>query len=228
MSLIKSIVIDDDPVIRHLVSGFIEQTEDIELIEAFSSPEDAIDSGVLSTVDLIFLDMEMPKMNGDEFLNSINYSNYLVMMTAHSNYAHLGFEKDAVDFLLKPFDLTRFQNSVEKVKRRKIADAHQENFLFIKKDKQFVKIPFEDILYIQSAQEYVHVYTPKERLITYSNMKDILSKLDGRFLQVHRSNIVNLDKIQAYDKQHVKINGVELNVSRSYANKLKESVKING
>lgn len=228
MSLIKSIVIDDDPVIRHLVSGFIEQTEDIELIEAFSTPEDAIDSGVLSTVDLIFLDMEMPKMNGDEFLNAINYSNYLVMMTAHSNYAHLGFEKDAVDFLLKPFDLTRFQNSVEKVKRRKIADAHQENFLFIKKDKQFVKIPFEDILYIQSAQEYVHVYTPKERLITYSNMKDILSKLDGRFLQVHRSNIVNLDKIQAYDKQHVKINGVELNVSRSYANKLKESVKING
>lgn len=228
MSLIKSIVIDDDPVIRHLVSGFIEQTEDIELIEAFSSPEDAIDSGILSTVDLIFLDMEMPKMNGDEFLNSINYSNYLVMMTAHSNYAHLGFEKDAVDFLLKPFDLTRFQNSVEKVKRRKIADAHQENFLFIKKDKQFVKIPFEDILYIQSAQEYVHVYTPKERLITYSNMKDILSKLDGRFLQIHRSNIVNLDKIQAYDKQHVKINGVELNVSRSYANKLKENVKING
>lgn len=224
---IRAIIIDDDPIIQHLVQGFIDQNEDIELIDSYTSPEDAIKDGKLGDANLIFLDMEMPGMTGKEFIDGNEINAYLVMMTAHANYAHFGFEKDVVDFLLKPFDQNRFNEAIEKIKRRIVADKHTNHHLYIKKGKEFVKIDFDDILYIQSAQEYVHIYTPAERLITYSNMKDILSRLDDRFMQIHRSNIINLEKVDTYDRNKVKINGHEINVSRAHASELQNQIKMN-
>ncbi len=220
MSNSKCIVIDDDLLIQEMLMNYINQTNGVELISVFINPIDLIDSGLIENADVLFLDIQTPVMNGLEFLESTKINAQLVLMTSNKEYAFDGFENDATDFLLKPITVQRFNLAISKNKANVSNNTQRKNYIFIKSNKEFIKLRLDDILYISAASEYINIYTANGRHMIYSNMKGFLNRLDSNFVQIHRSHIVSLNKIEKVSRHHVEINGVKLNVSKSHAQEL--------
>lgn len=217
----KCIIIDDDPISRSLLSGFISQTEGLELVEQFGSPIAALDSKSLQEADLIFLDVEMPDMSGLDLLDQCKIPGKVVLTTVNKDYALAGFECDAVDFMLKPFKYDRFIKAVQKVEKAIGAGVHEEPVSF-KSGKVVNRVTLGDIQWIEGAGEYLNVVTKSGHFLVYSNMKNMMEQLDDRFLQVHRSFIVNRESVKAFTKNKVVINGKDIPVSKTYYSALQK------
>ncbi len=225
MTTLKCIVVDDDFVIQGLLSKYIEMIDQVELIAVLSEPTSLLTSDILNEVDVLFLDIETPGMNGIEFLESTNLNAQLVLMTSSKEYAFFGFENNATDFLLKPISFERFNKSILKVKSK--ANSIKRNYIFIKVNKEYIKIDLDDILYTTAASEYLNVYTTHGKYLIYSNMTDFQKKLDSNFIKIHRSHIISLNKIERINRQYVIINGQEISVSKSHVNELFEALNLN-
>lgn len=211
----KCIIIDDDPISRSLLSGFIAQTEGLELVEQFGSPITALDSKSLKEADLIFLDVEMPDMTGLELLEQCKIPGKVVLTTVNKDYALAGFECDAIDFMLKPFKYDRFTKAVQKVEKA-IGAGVQEEPVSFKSGKVVNRVTLGDIQWIEGAGEYLNVVTKNGHFLVYSNMRNMMDQLDDRFLQVHRSFIVNRESVKSFTKNKVVINGKNIPVSKTY------------
>lgn len=177
-------------------------------------------------VDLIFLDVEMPGLNGFELLDRLNNRPQIVLTTANAEHAYTAFEYQVTDFLKKPFTYQRFAEAVEKVRislqQQKVDDA----FLFIKVDGKMVRLSCSDILYMESMGDYVRFVTPEKKWITLSTMKELEQKLDAQqFCKVHRSYIVNLNAVEQVRDTHLNIRGTNIPVSK--ANRQKVMKKFN-
>lgn len=220
MHHLKCIVIDDDLLIQGMLMNYINKVDDIDLISVFNNPKDLIESGLIEQADVLFLDIRTPIMTGIEFLESTKINAQLVLMTSNKEYAFDGFENGATDFLLKPISFQRFQTAINKVKANVHDSAIKKDYIFIKSNKEFVKLRLEDIIYITAASEYLNIYTTNGRHMIYSNMRDFLNRLDDNFIQIHRSHIISLNKIEKVSKHHVELNGVKLSVSKSHAQEL--------
>lgn len=220
MTTLKCIVVDDDFVIQGLLSEYIHQLENVELLSKWNNPSKLLASDDLNDADVIFLDIETPVMDGIEFLESTKLSGQLVLMTSSKEYAFLGFENNATDFLLKPVSFDRFEKAIEKVISNVTQSKFNRNYIFVKLNKEYVKLNLDDILYVTAASEYLNIYTNHGKFLIYSNMTDFLKKLDTNFIKIHRSHIIALDKIERVNRQHVIINGQELSVSKSHADDL--------
>jgi two-component system, LytTR family, response regulator LytT len=230
--MITTIAIDDEPLALQLVAGYIEKTPGLKLAGKFDNPVEASEFIVNNHVELIFVDIQMPDLNGIEFTRLLEKGPKVIFTTAFEKYAIEGYKLDVVDYLLKPFSYEEFLASVRKA--RNLISLEQkamhkvesnEEFLFLKSDYKIRRINFNDILYIEGLKDYVKVYTrsdPKP-VLTISTLKLIESKLpESKFMRVHRSFIVNLKRIETIDRSRIVFGKAYIPVSDQYKEKFQE------
>lgn len=236
--MIHTIAIDDEPLALQLVAGYIEKTPGLELIGKFDNPLDAFEFMNNESVDLIFVDIQMPDLNGLEFTKAINKGPKVIFTTAFEKYALEGYKLNVVDYLLKPFSYDEFFTAVQKaVNLIRLEHKHQEEqietnneFLFLKSEYKIRRINFNDILYVEGLKDYVKVYIKNEPkpVLSLTTMKLLESKLpETKFMRVHRSFIVNLDKVEIIERSRIVFGKEYIPVSDQYKDKFQEFLNRN-
>lgn len=200
--MIKTLIVDDEPLALDILENYIERLPDLELVAKCDNAIDANEILQKEKIDLLFLDIQMPQMTGIELVKSLSNPPKLVFTTAYEEYAVDGFELNAVDYLMKPIAFDRFMKAVNKVKDLNSGNgsntAQDDDFFFVKADKKLIKIHFNEILYIEGLKDYVIIKKESGRVIALQTMKSLESKLPSNiFMRVHRSYIININKIKA-------------------------------
>lgn len=222
--MIKCIIIEDQAPAQRILKKYISDFEGLELLKVFSNGIEALEYLNEVSVDLIFLDIHLPKISGIDFLSILNPKPLVILTTAFQDYAVQGFELDVTDYLLKPFSFDRFVKAVYKAQRllhiipnQKTPSINNVNELLIKVGYEYVKIKSEDIEIIKSDNDYTTLILKDKKLLTNYSLKQWLIKLEGlSFIQVHRSFIVNMNKVISYSKGIVKTNSHEIPIGRVY------------
>jgi len=215
---IKCVVTDDEPFARE---GLCDYIKEIDYLQLIGECEDAMQLNALLKVeqpDLIFLDIEMPLLSGLDYLASIQNPPKVIITSAYEKYALKGYELDVADYLLKPISFERFVKAVEKVYRilEKEEEQNSREYIFVKSDKHLKKILLENILFVESMENYVTIVTLSSKEIVKSTMKSLLEMLPkGYFLQVHRSYIVNIKHIQSIEGNMLKVASYKIPVARN-------------
>ena len=219
--MIKAIAIDDEAPALKVISNFCNRTEDIRLERTFLSPAEALRYLQSSPVDLLFLDIQMPSLTGLELYRSIGPGTLAIFTTAHSEYAVEGFDLNAVDYLLKPFTLERFQQAVAKAAEylafRQTPIPHSEALL-IRADYSLVRIPVNEILFIEAADDYLRIHRENRTpFLARMTMKSILEMLPPtQFIRTHRSYIVSLPRIDNVRNKTISLAGQDIPISSNY------------
>ena len=226
------IAIDDEPLALQLVEGYIRKTPFLELKGCFDNPLSAMEFLDDNPVQLIYLDIQMPDLMGTEFARTLQTKAKIIFTTAYEKYALEGFKLEAVDYLLKPFAYEEFL--VASHKARKLIELEQKSaneieanteFLFIKSDYKIRRINFDDILYIEGLKDYVKVVVQNDPkpILSISSMKAVEAKLpESKFMRVHRSFIVNLQRIQTIERSRIIFGSTYIPVSDQYKDKFQE------
>ncbi len=231
--MIRTIAIDDEPLALQLVNSYISKTPFLEAVASYDNPLDAMEFLSANPVDLIFLDIQMPDLTGIEFSRILENRPKIVFTTAYAKYALEGFKVEAVDYLLKPFSYEEFLTAARKAEKLiKLERAAQNEeveanneFLFLKSDYKIRRINFNDIRYIEGLKDYVKVYLLNEPkpVMSLSSLKALESKLpESKFMRVHRSYIVNLDKIEIIERGRIVFDKTYIQVSDQYKDKFQE------
>lgn len=200
--MIKTIIVDDEPLALEILQTYIAQLDDVELV---ASCQNAIEANKVlqsNEVDLIILDIQMPQITGIEFIKSLSNPPLVIFSTAYPEFAVEGFELEAIDYLVKPISLDRFLKAInranEMLQIKKEGGKEEENFFFVKADKKLMKVAHDEILYIEGLKDYVIIKKEEGKIITLQTMKSLEEKLPKEtFLRIHRSYIINLTKIKA-------------------------------
>lgn len=225
MSKISCIIIEDEPLAAKVLTDYVQQVPFLELKGTFKDAILATDFLRDHSVDLIFLDIHLPKLKGMAFLKTLTHPPAVIITTAYHQYAVEGFNLNVTDYLLKPFEFERFLVAVTKVKsgQRERSTASDESksdakeYLFVNVQKKKVKISFSEILYIESQREYVKIVTTKKEYLSKISTHEIESLLPvSSFKRIHRSFIVSVDKIESYSAEEVEIHGTSIPVGRDY------------
>ena len=207
--MIRYLAIDDEPLALQQLVAYISKVPFLELAAQCQSAVEARQFLEHDTVDAIFCDINMPDLNGMDFVKSLATPPLVVFTTAYSEYAVEGFRVNAVDYLLKPFGLQEFQRAANRLKERKVerlrVDESSSDTLFLKTDYRIVKVNIADILYVEAMSEYLKVWLEGEAkpIITLLSMKKMEERLPDNFMRIHRSYIINLNKIQEVNKNRV-------------------------
>lgn len=212
------IIVDDDELSRSVIEDMVNETDFLNLVQSCDNAVDAYNILREEPIDLAFVDIEMPKMNGMELVKNQNTPTQFIMITSHSEYAPESYEYEVTDFIVKPVSHARFLKAVNKAKKNAAqVDAGDGGKLFIKADSRLVQLDPKDILYVEALGNYVNIYTEKERLTVHFTMKDIEARLSSRdFIRVHRSFIVRLDRIEAIEDNMIEIRGKRIGIGRAY------------
>lgn len=237
MCKISCIVVDDEPLAVEVLAAFIRKTPSLELTATFTDPVLALSAIGEEKPDLVFLDIQMPDLNGLELSRLLPQDTCVIFTTAFRQYAFESYEVEALDYLLKPIRYQKFIESVSKAERwmeirqASVRPERNRRFAFIKTDGEYRNIDFDQILYIEGMKDYVliHLESETEPIVTHMTMKAIEEKLPSdMFMRVHRSYIVALDKITAIDScEDILIDRISVPVSDSYRKDIERYVKEN-
>lgn len=234
--ILNCIAVDDEPLALGLVSSFIEQTPFLKLVGKHSSALAALKDIPGQNIDLIFLDIQMPDLNGLELAHVLGYGKNanrprIIFTTAYNQFALEGYKVDALDYLLKPFSYEDFLRAANKalayfelIQRPDITpapvnDATEDKYLFLKVEYQLVRIALDDIIYIESLKDYVKVWlkSSEKAVLSLTSLKALEEKLPpNRFMRIHRSFIISLDKIDAITRNSVQIGKLNITVGDQY------------
>lgn len=223
----KCIIVDDEPLAREAIQMLVDQTNNLDLLGSFNSADTATKFMLDNAVDLIFLDIQMPGINGIEFAKTIPQETFVIFTTAFSEFATDSYEVDAIDYLIKPVKLERFQKAVDKAQTYfKLFKADYTNnnieniaddYFFVKADRKIFKIYFNDILFIEGLKDYVVMHTENQKVITAMNIKTIHEQLPKNwFVRVSKSYIINAKKIDSVDNNTVYIGKSEIPIGNIY------------
>ncbi|TVR84568.1 MAG: DNA-binding response regulator [Saprospirales bacterium] len=226
----KCIIIDDEPLAREGIALNLEDIDFIEVIGEFSNPIKANSFLQSNDVDLIFLDIHMPGLNGLDFLRGLNNPPLTILTTAHSEYALQGFELNVVDYLVKPIRMERFIKAVNKAKKlfemRSGIEKDEpttedypsgKDFVYIKSDRKYVRLLLKEIIMVEGMKDYVMVYTSGDKFTVAMNLKTFNSNLPNDcFVRVSKSNIINVKHIIEISNNHVKLPGHKISIGRSF------------
>ena len=221
------LIVDDEPLARQGMKSLIEEVSNIEILGQFSNAPAAMEFIKSNDVDLIFLDIQMPKVTGLEFAEQLPKKTLVIFTTAYSKYAAKSYELDAIDYLLKPIDKDRLKKAITKAETYKklLSDDQAINtlesstgdFLFIKSDRRFYKVNFHDIRFIEGLKDYVVIYTATQKLITAMNLKTIHSKITANsFIRVSKSYVINMDFIDSFDSYTIYMGESEIPIGEVY------------
>jgi len=238
--ILNCIAVDDEPLALGLVCAFIEQTPFLKLVARFSSAVEALKAVHQQKIDLIFLDIQMPDLNGLELARILDHGNKLekpriIFTTAYNQFALEGYRVDALDYLLKPFNYEEFLRAAHKamayaeLASRTIttAGAEPDNYLFLKVEYQLVRIALNDINYIESLKDYVKVWlqSSEKPILSLTSLKALEERLPAkRFMRIHRSFIVSLDRINSITRNSVQIGKINITVGDQYKDTFAEFI----
>lgn len=223
------IIADDEPLARKGLENYVNELPQLNLVALCTSAMEVMNTLAEKKVDLMFLDIQMPKMSGISLLKSLPNPPLTIITTAYQNYALEGYELSVTDYLVKPYSFDRFVTAVNKAsqlfelqqQKNQGSSVDEKPFFFVKCDKSYEKIFFNDILYIEALQNYILINTAARKYIVYLTLKSIEEQLPPKmFLKINRSYIVNLHKVSSIDGNEVIVNSVPLQIGRSF----KESV----
>ncbi|MCP2043597.1 LytTR family DNA-binding domain-containing protein [Pontibacter sp. HSC-36F09] len=229
---LRCLIVDDEPLALDVLETFVERLDNLELVCRCNNAVEAYNCLQTEHIDLMFLDIQMPKLTGIDFLKSIPNPPRVIFTTAYRDYALDSYELNAVDYLLKPIAFDRFLKAVAKVtpaEPRGIATSppatnqsepdYKDAFIYLKADKKMVKVMLADILYIESLKDYIRVKTDTKEIISYQKISFLEEKLPtDKFLRIHRSFIISLDKVQAFSATAVDVGKTEIPIGRLYKN----------
>ena len=227
MKRIKCIVVDDEPLAVSLLGSYIEKIPFFELVFSTENPILALEYIQKNDADLIFLDIQMPELSGINFMKIVGDKLKYILTTAYSEYALEGYEHNVIDYLLKPISFDRFQKSALKAQERFPTNETSANsYFFVKSSGQQHKINFDEILYIESIKDYVNIKTDNQEYIVLDTLKSLENQLPENFARVHKSFILNLDKIEKIDVRNVFLNsGKEIPIGETYKSEFFQKLK---
>lgn len=223
----KCIILDDEPIARRGMKRLAERHQDLEIGGLFGTAEEALAYLEKESVDLIFLDIQMPGLTGIELAHKLPEKTMIIFTTAYSQYALEGYEVNAIDYLVKPIEPERFDKAVERARElyrlSNIAEEHDETpivakeHLIVKADRRFVRIRFADILYVEGLKDYITLHTRERKIVTRMTMKGIEDLLPiDQFIRVNKSYIANLDCIDSFDGNDIIIGKQEIAIGPNY------------
>jgi DNA-binding LytR/AlgR family response regulator len=226
---IKTIVVEDEPLAREGLLNYIREVSFLHVVKAC---EDAMEANTVlasDNIDLMFLDIQMPRITGIDFLKSLKNPPMVIMTTAYPNFALQGFELDVLDYLVKPFPFDRFLKAANKsrdffeLKSKKTdAEKNAADYFFVKVDHRYEKIHFKDILYVEGMENYVVIYTNSQKYVTLLRMKVMEEMLPQDFMRIHKSFIVSISAISSIDGNEVVVGGKRLPISREKKSEIME------
>lgn len=230
--MINCIAIDDEPLALQLITEYASKIDFINLQRTFSDTDEAKVWMQDNTVDLVFLDIQMPDINGVQFYKSLEKKPQVIFTTAYSEYAVDGFNVDAIDYLLKPFEPERFLKAVQKAREYLEFLSSQElqmASIFIKVDYQLMKINLKEIDLIEGVDDYIRIYVKPKPVLALMTLKSLQEKLPAlEFIRIHRSYIIPIGKIESFGKNKVKVNGREIPIGSSYGDVYQQLLKAKG
>jgi DNA-binding LytR/AlgR family response regulator len=204
-----------------LLKSYADKQLQLEVVLATTDVFEVIDYLQKQTVDLIFIDIQMPELSGIQLMQMFNKDNYFVVTTAYADYALESYDYRVVDYLLKPISFDKFHKSVQKFTDFVTLETH--NHLFVKVDGRQVKINPKDIIFIEGLSDYIRIHLPNERLIVLDNLKDFINKLPSKeFMRIHKSYIIQLDKIKSIDGNMIYHDLGSTPIGETYKNEVKK------
>jgi DNA-binding LytR/AlgR family response regulator len=227
--MLNCLIIDDEPLAIRLLSDYLEKTEGLSLLKAFTDPIEALQFADKQTPDLIFLDIQMPELTGIQFMKIANGKYPIILTTAYDHYALDSYEFDVIDYLLKPISLDRFMIAANKARKRLqpavasvsvASPANQEvplDYIFVKSDYKTLKIDLADIYYLEGLGDYVAIHLKEKKILTLENMKHFEATLpEQNFIRVHKSFLVGIDKIEFIERNRIVIKDQRLPIGATY------------
>ncbi len=226
---IKALIIDDEPLARNVIIQYAKKIESLKIICACENAMEAFDVLNTKTIDLIFLDINMPGLSGISFLKSLKHPPLVIFTTAYTEYALEGFELDAIDYLKKPFSFERFLKALNKASellKLKIpqeagkdpsTDTEKEKYIFVKANKKTYKIYFRDIMFIEGLGDYIKIHLKDRHIVTNLTMKKIQDILpEKEFFRIHKSFIIAVQPIELIEGNMVRINKIKIPIGNRY------------
>jgi two-component system LytT family response regulator len=237
--MIRCLIVDDKPLAIDILKDYISKISFFELAYSTQNPLEAIEYIHKNKVDLIFLDIQMPELNGIQFMKILNGKNKVILTTAYADYALQGYEHDVIDYLLKPVSFERFYKAAGKARRsiemgatqKSTSDNINDNSpapkcIFVKREYKIERVLLETILYIKARQNYIAIVTEKEQIMSLQNIKSMEEKLPAdKFARVHKSYIVSLDKINTIERSEIRIRNSIIPIGDSYRSSFFEKIK---
>jgi two-component system, LytTR family, response regulator len=226
---LKCLLVDDEPPALKVLTTYVENMDNLELVGTCANAFEAIQMLKDHPVDVLFLDIKMPRLLGTEFVRTLRNPPKVIFTTAHKDYALEGFELDAIDYLLKPFSFERFVRAVNKLTSpndqpagEPAAETQNDAFLYFRVDRKMVKVELNDICFIESLKDYSRIIRKKEKtLIVKKPISSIEQLLPAdRFLRIHRSFIIAIDKITAFTQNDIEIGDQEIPIGKLYRHQL--------
>ncbi len=223
MQNFKCLIIEDEPLAAEVISEYIQQLSHLELIAVCTNAIDGLQVLKTETIDILFLDINLPRLSGIDFLRSLVKKPSVIFITAHREYAIEGYELDIVDYLLKPVAFSRFLMAVNKItERSQLANTNDpvnqlKDHLFVNVSRKRQKILYSDIVYLESKREYVSIVTQHGAFLTKIQLSELEKQLDNAaFIRIHRSFIVSKRKIKAYNSTEVDLDAIQIPIGRNY------------
>ncbi len=222
---IRCIIIDDEPLAINVLETHLMALPDIEIAGMYNNALEAFELLKTKEVDLIFLDIEMPFLNGLDFIKNSNTKAKIILTTAHRDYAPESYELNVTDYLLKPISFPRLFKAINKIKELTglpisndlpKPEGVRNDHIYVNANKKFIKVRFNAILYIESIKDYIRIHTETEKIMTKDTISNFEQKLPMEFLRVHRSYIVNTIKVTAFTRLDIEIGKVEIPIGASY------------
>lgn len=221
----RCLVVDDEPPARELLISYISKLDDFEVVVQFNNALETFNYLQKNSVDLLFLDIAMPKMTGIELIKSLHHAPSVILTTAFREYASDGFDLDVLDYLVKPISFDRFMKAIGKyhhyLPRASNDQAHDvafdQAYFFLKVNREQIKVYFKNILYIESIKDYIKIVTTEKTYITYERLTHMEETLpEGRFLRIHKSYIISMSNVKTFRNDTVIVGDTTLPVGRVY------------
>ena len=229
---LKFLIIDDEPLAVNVIKNYLQQVENCEIAATFNNAVDGLNFLKNNAVDVIFLDINMPVLDGINFIKSLIAPPLIIITSAYTEYASQSFDLDVLDYLVKPIEFPRFMRAINKVYHKlqinkPIADGNiKRPYLFLKIDKKKMKKVFlDEILVIECLKDYLKVNTTNGKFIIHSTLSDFTDLLPvGEFIRIHRSYTIAINKIDTVEGNSVEIDGMRYTIGRSYIDDVKETI----
>jgi len=214
--VIKAIIVDDEPLAHQVILHHLESYSDIKVVSQHFSAKDALYELAKSTIDVVFLDINMPELSGLELIQALANPPQIIIVSAYEEYAITGFELNVTDYLLKPVSAKRVQQAINKVRER-IYLAPKSKSITLKIDREKRKLSLDTIKYIEAYGNYVKVHQEVQTILATTTLKQLLEQLIGSFTQIHKSYIVNNNRVIAITNEHVELdNGDKIKIGKSF------------
>ncbi len=233
MRKISCFIIDDEPPAIQLLNKYCSMVDQLEVVDTFGSAIQAFDKLNETTIDLLFLDIQMPIINGLAFLKSLQNPPSVILTTAYREYAVEAYDLDIIDYLLKPIPFDRFLKSIDRYKEKgklsqDLNEKREESpFIFFNINKKQHKVVIDDITYLESLKDYVRIHTLNETLVVKGNLGSIFEKFPiDKFIRIHRSYAIAIRSLKSYNQKVVDLNGITLPIGESYKSAFMDRFKI--